>query len=416
MFRSMCFIVGCMVSGSAWAVDTVALDQRVQSLMKTADAPGLGVAVIEDGKVTFLKAYGFRDLDQRAPLTPDTTLYAASLTKAAFAYAVMGLVQDGRLALDRSIAKDLPKPLPDYPKYADLAGDARWKRLTPALLLRHQSGFPNFRFWPPGKAYDPNAKLAFYQEPGTRYGYSGEGINLLQFVLEEGMGIDVATLMSQRLFEPLAMTRTSMTWRPDFAANLAIGYDEDGKALGHTQRQSVRAAGSMDTTLADFSKLVAAMARGDGLRPGTYDTWLRPAVRIRSTQQFPTIGSPDTDRYDGIRLSAALGVVVFDSPQGPAFFKTGHDDGTNNVFVCLRWSRRCVLLMSNSSRGVHFCPADRRGAGPHLLPVGVERLRPGRRRAAAPVRCSAHAAFAVPDLTTPGISRRHRRRHGCHPW
>ncbi|SEV97188.1 serine hydrolase domain-containing protein [Luteibacter sp. 329MFSha] len=333
-----------------------ALDARITQLMKDANVPGFAIAVIDDGKVASVKAYGMRDVEKRLPLTTDTVMYAASLTKAAFAYATMSLVQAGKLSLDESIAADLPKPLPEYKKYADLAGDERWRKLTPAILLSHRSGFPNFRFWQPGKAYDPDGKLSFWFDPGTRYGYSGEGINLLQFVLENGKGIDVATLMKDRLFVPFGMTRTSMTWRPDFASNLAIGYDENGKALGHDERESVRAAGSMDTTIADFARLVAAMSRGDGLDAATYRMWLTPVARIRSPKQFPTIGLPDTTAYDDIALGSALGVVTFQSPQGPAFFKGGHDDGTNNLFVCLERSKTCLLMMSNSSRGESIFP------------------------------------------------------------
>jgi len=61
---------------------------------------------------------------------------------------------------------------PEYPKYAELAGDPRWKRLTPRILLDHSPGFPNFRF------LNPDGKLDFKFDPGTRYAYSGEGINL----------------------------------------------------------------------------------------------------------------------------------------------------------------------------------------------------------------------------------------------
>lgn len=333
-----------------------ALDARIAQLMKDAKVPGFAVAVIEDGKITSVKAYGKRDVAKDLPLTTDTVMYAASLTKAAFAYATMSLVEDGKLALDASIATDLPKPLPDYPKYADLAGDERWRKLTPSILLSHRTGFPNFRFWQPGKDYDPNGKLSFWFDPGTRYGYSGEGINLMQFVLENGKGIDVAGLMKVRLFEPFGMTRTSMTWRPDFAENLAIGYDQNGKALGHDERESARAAGSMDTTISDFARLVAAMSRGAGLTPATYRTWLTPVARIRSLRQFPTIGLPDTTDNDGISLGSALGVVTFNSPQGPAFFKGGHDDGTNNLFVCLEKTKTCLLMMSNSSNGESIFP------------------------------------------------------------
>jgi len=71
--------------------------------------------------------------------------------------------------------------------------------------------------------------------------------------------------------------------------------------------------------------------------------------RIQSVQQFPTLDTDTTRDNDGIRLSTALGVTVFRSSQGPAWFKTGHDDGTNNLALCLQASRDCVLIMSNSS-------------------------------------------------------------------
>jgi len=354
MFRTG-LLFSCLLLALPAAADKplrgAALDQRIAFLMKEAKVPGLAVAIVEDGKVVSVKAYGQRDVEQGLPLTTDTVMYAASLTKAAFAYATMSLVEAGKLKLDGSIAEDLPKPLPDYPKYADLAGDERWRRLTPSILLSHRTGFPNFRFWQPGKDYDPNGKLSFYFDPGTRFGYSGEGINLMQFVLENGKSIDVDTLMKNRLFERYGMTRTSMTWRDDFAENVAIGYDEEGKPLGHKRRESVRAAGSMDTTIADYARLLAAMSRGDGLKAATYRTWLKPVVRIRSVRQFPTIGLADSHDNDSISLGYALGVGTFESPRGPAFFKEGHDDGTNNLFVCLERSKTCVLLMSNSSRG-----------------------------------------------------------------
>lgn len=328
-----------------------ALDHRVEQLMQAANVPGLAIAIIEDGKVTYLHAYGERDTAQHLPLQTDTVMYAASITKMAFSYALMGLVDDHRLDLDASIATDLPKPLPAYEKYADLAGDDRWKALTPAILLSHRSGFANYRYWPPGKDYDPDGKLAFYVDPGTRYAYSGEGINLLQFVVENGKGIDVDTLMRQRLFIPFGMTRTSMTWRDDFAGNVAIGYDEGGKPLGHKRRESVRAAGSMDTTVHDYAQLLAAMVRGDGLAAVAYRNWLTPRIAIHSLQQFPTLRSPDSNDNDAIKLGYGLGMARYQSTHGPVFFKSGHDDGTNNLAVCQMDSRTCVLLMSNSSRG-----------------------------------------------------------------
>ncbi|MGN6521086.1 MAG: serine hydrolase domain-containing protein [Dokdonella sp.] len=337
-------------------LDPATLDRRVESLMARAHVPGLALAVIRDGRVAYAKAYGERDTQRQLPLETDTVMYAASLTKATFAYGVMMMADEGQIDLDRPIDMMLAKPLPEYEKYADLAGDERWRALTPRILLSHRSGFANFRYWQPGKPYDPDGKLFFYFDPGTRFAYSGEGINLLQFALENGAGIDVGDYLGTHVIERFGMTRTSLTWREDFAGNVAIGYDEKGQPLGHKQRGSVRAAGSMDTTVADYARLLAAMVRGEGLAPAAHAAWQAPQVRIRSERQFPTMGVADTDDNDGIALSYALGIARYESPRGLAWFKGGHDDGTNNLALCLARSRDCVLLMSNSSNGESIFP------------------------------------------------------------
>ena len=94
--------------------------------------------------------------------------------------------------------------------------------MTPRILLTHSSGFSNFGF------LEPDGKLKFHFDPGTRYAYSGDGLILLQFVIERGLGIDVGTEMQQRVFDRFGMKNTSMIWRPDFANNLADGWKADG--------------------------------------------------------------------------------------------------------------------------------------------------------------------------------------------
>lgn len=348
---AMCAITPAFsIAAEPRPLDTEALDTRVDALMRDAQVPGLALAVIRDGRVIHLKAYGQRNRAAKLPLTTDTVIYGASLTKGAFAYAVMTLVEEGKLDLDRSIADYLPKPLPEYAKYADLAGDERWRGLTPRILLSHTSGFPNFRYFT-AQGYDENAKLAFQFAPGGRYGYSGEGINLLQFVIENGLGIDVGALMQQRVFDRFGMTRTRMTWRDDFGDNLAIGYDETGEPLGHKKRGSVRAAGSMDTTPADFAAFLAGFSQGQGLSRAAYREMLKPQVRIESVQQFPTLTTDATKDNRSIGLASGLGWVVYQTPDGKAFFKGGHDDGTNNLALCVRDGSDCVLILSNSSNG-----------------------------------------------------------------
>ncbi|MET0230557.1 MAG: serine hydrolase domain-containing protein [Rhodanobacteraceae bacterium] len=374
-----------------------ALDREVEQHIAAAHVPGLALAVIEHGEITHLRAYGKRDVERGLPLTTDTVMYAASLTKALFAYAVMTLVDDGRLDLDRPIAATLPKPLPDYPKYADLADDMRWRRITPRMLLDHTAGFPNFRFWTRDGRYDEHGKLAIEFDPGTRFAYSGEGINLLQFVIENGLGIDVDTLIRTRVFDRFGMRASSMTWRDAFAANLAIGYDEAGKPLGHKQRGGVRAAGSMDTTLGDYAKFLAGLVRCDGLSRRSCDEMRRMQVRIDSVQQFPTLSTETTHDNDSIALGYGLGVAVYRAPSGPAFFKSGHDDGTNNLALCLVASESCVLILSNSSNGestfTHIVEAAL-GATclpwywENYLPYDAPGLRDPAQRAASHVPCA----------------------------
>lgn len=85
-----------------------------------------------------------------------------------FAYTVMQLVDEGRIALDTPIASYLPKPLPDYPDENDyssrkgLATDARWRAITPRMLLTHSAGFAPFHF------LEPDRTLHIHFDPGTR--------------------------------------------------------------------------------------------------------------------------------------------------------------------------------------------------------------------------------------------------------
>lgn len=344
-------LAGTPAAARGGALSGHALDQRVEALMRAARIPGLALAVIEDGRVVHLKAYGSRDVARRLPLTTDTIMYGASITKGEFAYAVMSLVETGKLELDRSIADYLPRPLPEYEKYADLAGDDRWRKLTPRMLLSHTSGLPNFRFFTPEGTYDKNGKLKFYFEPGGRYAYSGEGINLLQFVMEAGLGIDAGELMQKQVFDRFGMKRSSLVWREDFADDLAIGYDEQGQPLGHKQRGAVRAAGSMDTTIADQAAFLAGLVRGEGLSAASKTELLRPQIAIHSVQQFPTLSADTTHDNHGIGLSYGLGWVVYRTPQGRAWSKGGHDDGTNNLALCVADGKRCLVVLSNSSNG-----------------------------------------------------------------
>jgi CubicO group peptidase (beta-lactamase class C family) len=332
------------------------IDANVRAALAATGAKGLALAVIDGGKVKHVRSWGIRNAAGE-PLGTDTIMYGASLTKAVFAYTVMQLAEEGRIELDAPISRYLSKPLPDYPdedKYgpwSHLKGDERWRKLTPRVLLTHSSGFANFAY------LEPDGKLRFHFEPGTRYAYSGEGLILLQFVLERGLGLDVGAEMQRRVFDRFGMANTGMVWRPDFAKNLAHGWDAEGKIEPHDERSKVRAAGSMDTTIADFARFAAAFIRGKRLSRRSRAEMVRPLLPIGTKSQFPTLQPEPPLAERRTDLAAGLGVVTFRGPQGAGFFKGGHNDTTGNMWVCLEKRRRCVVILSNDVRAEAAFPS-----------------------------------------------------------
>ena len=331
-------------------------DEELRALMRAHQVQGMAVAVIDGGQVASVRAYGYRNVQRALPLTEDTVMYGASLTKAAFAYMVLQLADEGRLDLDAPIASLLPRPLPDYRSkdwrvdFADLEGDERWRALTPRILLTHSSGFANFRW------LEPDKKLRIHFTPGSRYGYSGEGFSLLQHVLEQGLGLDVGQEMQRRVFDRFGMRNTSMKWRADFAANLADRYGADGAFEPHDERSGVAAAGSMDTSIADQARLWAGIMRGDGLSAASRAELVRPALPIRLASQFPTLAAETGVEHERIGLAAGLGLVTFRDASGPAWFKGGHDDYTGNMVLCLERGQRCVIMLANDVRAERIYP------------------------------------------------------------
>lgn len=354
--KPCCLLLCLSLAGCATGKLEAKLDNHVVQGMERTGAQGLAIAIIHDGLVTQVRTWGKRNA-LGEPLTADTVMYGASLTKAVFAYTVMQLVEEGKLDLDTSIAAYLPKPLPEYTgeakKYAawqHLSGDERWRKLTPRILLTHSAGFSNFGF------LEPDGKLRFHFNPGSRYAYSGDGIILLQFVIERGLGLDVGMEMQRRVFDRFGMKRTSMTWRADFAANLADGWKDDGSAEPHDERSKARAAGSMDTTIMDFAKFAAAYVRGDGLQPTSRAELTRAQLPITTLSQFPSLQPIAPPQQQHTNLAAGLGVITFNGPRGHGFQKGGHNDSTGNTWVCLERQKSCVVVLSNDVRAEPLFP------------------------------------------------------------
>jgi CubicO group peptidase (beta-lactamase class C family) len=327
------------------SISSAEIDAAVSRLMSAAEVTGVAIAVLNSGEVVHSKAYGFRDVDKKLPLTEDSVMAAASLTKTAFAYLVMQLADEGTLDLDTPIQQYLPKPLPEYAGYRDLGSDTRYRKVTARMLLSHTSGLPNIRW------LESDRTLKIHFEPGSRYAYSGEGMQLLQLVVETAAKKPLQELMQARVFQPLGMTRTSMVSEQRFENDYASGYDEWGRSLGHEQPKTADAAGSMQTTLRDFTKFVQAVIQGKGLSARTRESMLSPQIQIHSQHQFPTFSPATTDANLPIRLSYGLGWGLYWSPYGKVFFKEGHAEGFRNYTAVFSERRDGVVILTNSSNG-----------------------------------------------------------------
>lgn len=321
------------------------VDATVRRLIKAANVTGIALAVLNDDKLVYAKGFGYRNVQKKLPLNENTVMYGASFTKSLFACLVMQLVDEGKLDLDKPVYQYLPKPLPEYENYKDLAGDDRYKKITARMLLDHTSGFPNWRW------FTDDRKLRIYFEPGARFAYSGEGISLLQLVVETLTRKSAGESMQDRIFRPAGMTRTAMVWDSRFDDNFALGYDENGKDLGAQRRTRPQAAGSMVTTVADMGRFLVALRTGMLLRKSAIDRMLSPQIAIHSLHEFPSLDTTTTHANDAIKLSYGLGWGLFFTPVGKAYFKEGHDDGWNNHMVCFDDAKICMVMMSNSSNG-----------------------------------------------------------------
>ena len=321
------------------------IDTAVNRLMDEAHVTGAGIAIFNDAKVVYLKTYGLRDEEKHLPLTPDSVMTAASLTKAAFATMVVQLVHERIIALDKPVYEYLPKPLPEYPAYNDLADDTRYKQITMRMLLDHTSGFPNWR------RFTDDKKLRIYFLPGSRFAYSGEGIALAQLVVESVTGKSVNQLMSERIFEPLGMTRTSMVSEERLENDHAIGFDEQSKSLGLEHRDKANAAGSMQTTLRDYARFVQAVLRGAIPDRKSRNLMLSPQIQITSKHEFPSLSTETTTANRPIHLSYGLGWGLYWTPYGKVFFKEGHDEGWRHYVACFDRPKTGILVMTNSSNG-----------------------------------------------------------------
>ena len=329
-------------------IDSDSLTRRIEELTRAANVQGLTVTVFNEARIVYSHAFGFGSLPDRRPLRLDTELYGASLSKAVFAVLVMKLVEQGVVDLDTPLQTYVKEPLwrnqgkAWHEDLSELRDDPRHQRITARMSLSHTTGFPNWRW------FEPDRKLRIKFEPGTRYGYSGEGMTFLQVVLEKVTGKPLETLMRDHIFGPYGMNTSSYTWQARFEKDYAVGHHADGTTYPKDKDNAARAPSTLETTTEDYARFMEAVLRRDGLSERSWNELFRPQVRIRFRTQFGPGATEETDANDDIELSYGLGWGLLRTPHGWGAFKEGHGDGFEHYAIVFPEKKCGVLLMSNS--------------------------------------------------------------------
>lgn len=239
----------------------------IPALMKAAHVPGLAIATIDDCKLKDVSYYGVEDIDTQTPVGPDTLFEAASLTKTLFALIVMQLVDEGVIDLDKPLAETFA-----YPRIKD---QESYALLTPRIILTHRTGFPNWA----GDPLDPKTwgDIPFKNPPGEKFGYSGEGYQLLQAYVEDATGKTLDELFDERLGAVMPSTSLSA---PKEGMTPAYGHDEEGGKGEHGRPLKTAphagAAFSGLTTARDYANFLLYLCRGGGLKEETLAEMVQP--------------------------------------------------------------------------------------------------------------------------------------------
>ena len=328
------------------------LDARITSLIKAAEVSGIAISILNTNQIVYWKSFGYANHDKKTSLQINHSFYGASLSKAVFGYLVAILASEGVIDLDKPLQQYLDFPLFELGNmwygFQDLENDKRYEQITARMCLSHTTGFQNWRWIDrPGSA-ENDKKLKIFFDPGTQYFYSGEGMMLLQYVIEHITKRGLEELAQEKVFKPLQMNNTSYVWQERFEDKYCNGHTVQQQVIDKDKRDDAQAAGSMETNLIDYSlfaKHVLQLYKGNS---EITKIMFEPNFRIRSKAQFGPLSLEQTDENDNIQLSYGLGWGLLQSPFGLGAFKEGHGEGFQHYTILFPETGTGIVMISNS--------------------------------------------------------------------
>ncbi|MBN8884291.1 MAG: beta-lactamase family protein [Rudaea sp.] len=362
-----CVFAAAKTAGVAGQADGIqvpdaAFTATLPKLMEISQVPGLGVGVVQDGRLVWQYYAGVAHTQSRVPITADSLFNAASLGKPVFAYAALRYAQAGKLDLDRPLKSYLSEDMPSG-EFAE--------RATARHVLSHSTGFVNWRD-------SPDEALTSSFEPGATFQYSGEGYFALQRCIEGLSGQGCEAWMQQTM-KSLGMRSSTYLWREDAPQRIVDGhYDGKPKHSWDFRRElfarietggeplaawnSARiakamrkadepklvpnrvvpnVAGSLLTTVPDYAAFLAHLLSssaqdGSGLEEPLRDAMWRPRTRIDDA------------------LSWGLGWGAQRDAAACRFWAWGDNGAWKNFVLGDPATRSAVVVFTNGSNGMRL--------------------------------------------------------------
>lgn len=282
----------------------------LQQAMQNSPVTGVAAALIENESISYACLGDFQDQS----ITLDTVWPVASLTKPVFAFAVLQLIQNGVLELDRPLQDYLPMPyLTDEPQLAVI---------TARHALTHSTGFPNWR----------GATGLHTQFPaGSKFSYSSEALNYLQTVIEHLIGRSMADYLETDIFPVLGMSRTRLEAETPELLRPEI----------HFLLENLPASGalSLRTTIRGYARFMAAML----------DAETAPFLVEMFTPQI-AVGAQSN-------LHWGLGWGLQTPPDDLSFWHWGARGIPVTMNVAVGWplEGKAAVIFTNHAEGLYFC-------------------------------------------------------------
>lgn len=294
-------------------------DVEIEKWLKQNNIPTLGIGIINNGKLQEIKVFGELKKGVTAPY--NTIWNVASLTKPVTAIVALKLVSSGKWNLD--------EPLYKYWIDPDIAKDPNTKLLTTRIILSHQTGFPNWRFM------NESSKLDFKFKPGTKYQYSGEGLEYLRKALESKFHKTLDQLADELIFKPLKMNDTQLVWNDKIdLSRYATGYDNKGNTYETTKNKTANAADDLLTTIGDYGTFLCSVMNSDGLSKNVFDDMTSHQIETKKNKYF------------------GLGFEIYDLENNDyALSHSGADKGVQTIFLLLPKTKQGLVIFTNVDDG-----------------------------------------------------------------